>query len=148
MLKILRDLLRYNREFLAGSILLGIILVMVALSFVSPYPENAIYAVAPDMPPSWQNWFGTTSRGEDVFWAMTGALRNTLMFGVLVAVLSRLIALVVGLLSGYLGGKTDQAIMAINDTIGALPHIPILLLVYFVLRNQMSWEILAVVASL
>jgi peptide/nickel transport system permease protein len=35
MLKILRDLLRYNREFLAGAILLGIILVMVALSFVS-----------------------------------------------------------------------------------------------------------------
>ncbi len=148
MWKILRDLLRYNREFLAGSILLGIILAMVALSLVSPYQEGAIYAVPPDMEPSLEYWFGTTSRGEDVFWAMTGALRNTLAFGVLVAVISRLIALVVGLVSGYLGGKADQAIMALNDTIGALPHIPILLLVYFVLRSQMSWEILAVVAAL
>ncbi len=53
MWKILRDLLRYNREFLAGAILLGIILAMVALSFVSPYQEGAIYAVPPDMEPSW-----------------------------------------------------------------------------------------------
>ena len=70
MLKILRDLLRYNREFLAGAILLGIILVMVALSFVSPYDERAPSTRSPpDMPPSLEYWFGTTSRGEDVFWA-------------------------------------------------------------------------------
>jgi peptide/nickel transport system permease protein len=100
------------------------------------------------MPPALEHWFGTTSRGQDVFWEMTGALRNTLAFGVLVAAISRVIALVVGLVSGYLGGKADQAIMALNDTIGALPHIPILLLVYFVLRSQMSWVVLAVVASL
>ena len=147
-MKVFRDLLRYNREFLAGVVLLGIILVMIALSLVSPYDERTLFVVAPDMPPSLDHWFGTTSRGQDVFWQMTAALRNTLAFGILVAVISRLIALVVGLTSGYLGGKTDQAIMAANDTIGALPHIPILLLVYFVMRDQMSWVVLALVASL
>ena len=96
MLKILRDLLRYNREFLAGAVLLGIILAMIGLSFMSPFDETTLYAVAPDMPPSLDHWFGTTSRGQDVFWQMTSALRNTLAFGILVAVLSRLIALVVG----------------------------------------------------
>jgi peptide/nickel transport system permease protein len=148
VLKILRDLLRYNREFLAGAVLLGIILMMIGLSLVSPYDETTLYAMAPDMPPSLDHWFGTTSRGQDVFWQMTAALRNTLAFGLLVAVISRLIALVVGLTSGYLGGKTDQAIMAVNDTLGALPHLPILLLVYFVMRSQMSWIVLAAVAAL
>ena len=118
MLKILRDLLRYNREFLAGAVLLVIILTMIGLSFVSPYDETTIFAVAPDMPPSLDHWFGTTSRGQDVFWQMTAALRNTLAFGLLVAVISRVIALVVGLTSGYLGGKTDQAIMAVKNRIG------------------------------
>jgi peptide/nickel transport system permease protein len=148
MLAILRDLLRYNVEFRIGAVLVGFVLVLSLLAGFSPYPPQDVYVVPPDVPPSLTYWFGTTSRGQDVFWEMTGALRNTLAFGVLVAIISRMIALVVGLVSGYLGGKADQAIMAFNDTIGALPHIPILLLVYFVLRNQMSWVILAMVASL
>ena len=34
--------------------------------------------------------------------------------------------------------------MAINDTLIALPNIPILLLVYFVMRDQMTWPMLAI----
>lgn len=148
MFKILRDLLRYNKEFLAGSILVGIILVMVVLSFFSPYPENDIYVVAPDLPPSAQNWLGTTSRGQEVFWQLTAALRNTLLFGLMVTIVSRIIAVAVGLISGYVGGRVDQVMMAVNDTLGALPNIPILLLIYFVMRDQMSWPLLALVAAL
>lgn len=147
-MKVLLDLLRYNREFLAGSILIAIILVMVILSFFAPYGENTIYAVIPDMPPSLQYWLGTTSRGQDLFWQLCAALRNTLMFGLLVTFLSRIIAIAVGLISGYAGGRVDQAMMAVNDTLGALPNLPILLLIYFVLRDQMTWPMLALVAAL
>lgn len=148
MFKILRDLLRYNHEFLFGTILILIILGLIAASFFSPYDENAIYLVMPDMPPSAEFWFGTTSRGQEVFWQIAASLRNTLLFGIIVAVISRLIALVVGLVSGYVGGRADQIIMGINDTLGALPNIPILLLLVFVLRDQMTWSMLAVVAAL
>ncbi|MBB3464380.1 ABC transporter permease [Rhizobium sp. BK377] len=148
MFKILRDLLRYNREFLLGTILILIIAGLIVSSFFSPYDETAIYVVIPDMPPSAEFWFGTTSRGQDVFWQIGASLRNTLIFGIIVAVVSRLIALVVGLVSGYIGGRTDQIIMGVNDTLGALPNIPILLLLVFVLRDQMTWSMLAVVAAL
>ncbi|WP_064710195.1 ABC transporter permease [Rhizobium bangladeshense] len=148
MFKILRDLLRYNREFLFGTILILIIIGLIVSSFFSPYDETAIYVVIPDMPPSAEFWFGTTSRGQDVFWQIGASLRNTLLFGIIVAIISRLIALVVGLVSGYIGGRTDQIIMGINDTLGALPNIPILLLLVFVLRDQMTWSMLAVVAAL
>ncbi|GAA3079950.1 ABC transporter permease [Rhizobium viscosum] len=148
MFKILRDLLRYNKEFLFGTILILIIVGLIVSSFFSPYDETAIYVVIPDMPPSAEFWFGTTSRGQDVFWQIGASLRNTLLFGIIVAVVSRLIALVVGLVSGYIGGRTDQIIMGINDTLGALPNIPILLLLVFVLRDQMTWSMLAVVAAL
>ena len=101
------------------------------------------------MPPSWEHWFGTTSRGQALFWQLTAALRNTLMFGLLVALISRASSPSrSGLISGYRGGRTDQIIMAVNDTLGALPNIPILLLIYFVLRDQMTWPLLAVVAAL
>ena len=148
MLRVLRDLLRYNMEFLAGVVLTGFVLALVALSFVAPYDPTATYVVPPDVPPSWEFWLGTTSRGQDVFWQITISLRNTLLFGVLVAAVSRVIALAVGLVSGYAGGRVDQAIMAVNDTLASLPSIPILLLLYFVMRDEMSWWLLALVASL
>jgi peptide/nickel transport system permease protein len=148
MFKVLFDLLRYNREFLFGTLLICIILALVVASFFSPFDENAIYVVIPDMPPSSQYWLGTTSRGQEVFWQLAAAMRNTLLFGILVAVISRVIAIVVGLVSGYIGGRTDQIIMAFNDTLGALPNIPILLLLVFVLRDQMTWPVLALTAAL
>lgn len=148
MFRVVRDLLRYNYEFLIGSILIGFILVVVASSFVSPYDETLTYVVAPDMPPSAEFWFGTTSRGQDLYWQIAASLKNTLAFGILVALLSRVIALTVGLSSGYLGGRADQIIMACNDTIGALPNIPIILLLVFVLRDQMNLGMLVVITAL
>jgi peptide/nickel transport system permease protein len=148
MFKVIRDLLRYNTEFLFGVILTGTVLCLAMISYFSPYPEDMVYVVPPDMPPSWEYWLGTTSRGQEVFWQITAALRNTLSFGLIVAALSRVIALVVGLVSGYVGGRTDNVLMAINDTFVALPNIPILLLVYFVMRDQMTWQLLAIVAAL
>lgn len=147
MWKILRDLLRYNWEFTAGVVLLGIVVVVALLSFASPYPPLDVYVVAPDLPPSWEHWLGTTSRGQDVFWQLSAAIRNTLAFGIVVAVISRVIALAVGLFAGYAGGPVDRLLMSVNDTFIVVPIFPILVLFYFVMRDQMSWALLALVAA-
>ncbi len=141
---ILKDLLRFNSEFRVGVLLTGFVLLMAALSFISPYPPDVTFVVAPDVPPSASNWLGTTSRGQDVFWQLTFAIRNTLAFGLLVAILSRLLALLVGLVAGYCGGWVDRLLMSINDTFIIIPLFPILILLYFVLRDRMSTPLLAV----
>jgi peptide/nickel transport system permease protein len=148
MFRILRDMLRYNREFLVGSILTVLVLGYAALHVFAPLPSNALYLLPPDMPPSADYVFGTTSRGQDVFWQMSEAIWNTATFGFVVTVVSRLLALATGLTSGYLGGRVDAIMMTVNDTLNALPNIPILLLVYFVMRDQMTWPLLAIIAAL
>jgi peptide/nickel transport system permease protein len=147
MFKIVRDLFRYNREFAGGAILMALILGMAALSAFSPYPPADIYVVAPDIPPSWTHPFGTSSRGQDVFWQLTFALRNTLLFGFAVAILSRLLSLLIGLVSGYRGGFTDRVLMSINDTFIVIPLFPLLILFYFVMRDYMNWALLALVIA-
>ena len=147
MLKVLRDLLRHNREFAIGVALLAIVIAVAATSLLSPYPPEDSYVVPPDIPPSWPYIFGTTSRGQDVFWQLTFPIRNTLIFGFCVALLSRALSLLVGLVAGYAGGVVDRVLMAINDSFIVIPLFPILVLFYFVMRERLSWSGLALVMA-
>src|SRR6266852_6202163 len=143
MLGILRDLLRYDAEFRIGIVLVGFVLLLSVLASFSPYPPQDVYVVPPDVPPSLTYWFGTTSRGQDVFWQLTFAIRNTLLFGFAVALVSRALSLVIGLVAGYSGGMVDRVLMSINDSFIVIPLFPILVLFYFVMRDRMSWAWLA-----
>ena len=148
MFRTIRDLLRTNVEFAIGATLTGIVFVIAALSFVSPYPPLDVYVVPLDLPPGWQHPFGTTSRGQDVFWLLSFAIRNTLLFGISVAIMSRIVSLIVGLVSGYKGGWVDRVLMSINDTFIVIPLLPILVLFYFVMRDRMSWGWLALIMAM
>ena len=148
MLRTLRDLLHYNAEFRIGAVLVGLVATMAGLSFVSPYSPIDTFVVAPDLPPTLAHPFGTTSRGQDVFWHLTFAIRNTLAFGIIVAAVSRGLSLAIGLLSGYKGGWVDRVLMSVNDTFIVIPLFPILVLFYFVMRDRMSWTALALIMAL
>lgn len=147
MARIFIDLLRFNRQFAMGLVLVAVVAVFAVLSFFSPYPPNDSFVVPPDLPPSWQYLMGTTSRGQDLFWLLTFAIRNTLAFGLTVAVISRLLALVIGLVAGYCGGWVDRALMSLNDTFIVIPLFPILVLFYFVMKDRMSWGLLALMMA-
>ena len=143
----LRDLLRYRAEFRIGVALVAVVLLLSVLASFSPYPPDSVYVVPPDLPPSLTYWFGTTSRGQDVFWQLSFAIRNTLLFGGTVALVSRLVALAVGLISGYKGGWLDRVLMSVNDTFIVIPLLPILVLFYFVMRDRISWLMLALIMA-
>lgn len=138
MFSVLRDLLRYNVEFAFGAVLTGMVVIFACLSFFSPVDPTLIYNAIPDQPPSWQYWFGTNSRGQEMFWQLSFAFRNTLSFGITVALLSRVISIVVGLAAGYLGGWVDRVLMFVNDIFVAIPIFPILILFYFVMRSNLN----------
>ena len=147
MLRVVRDLLLHNREFALGAAMLAVVVTLALLSLAAPHPPQDVYVVPPDVPPSLAFPLGTTSRGQDVFWQLTFAVRNTLLFGLSVALLSRVLSLVIGLLAGYKGGWVDRVLMSINDTFIVIPLFPILVLLYFVMRDQMTWTLLALVMA-
>ncbi|MGN6467738.1 MAG: ABC transporter permease [Rhizobiaceae bacterium] len=147
MIRTVRDLFRYNGEFAVGAILMLVVLAMSLASYFSPYSPIDAYTVPMDVPPSEPYWFGTNSRGQDVFWQLTFALRNTLAFGFVVAFISRLLSLAIGLISGYVGGAVDRVLMSINDTFIVIPLFPLLVLLYFVLREDMTWFMLALIMA-
>lgn len=147
MFAVFRDLIRYNMEFAIGLVLVGLVVIFAACSFLAPVDPSLIYMTVPDQPPSAQYWFGTNSRGQDMFWQLSEAFKNSLVFGLTVAVLSRIISITVGLASGYLGGWVDRVLMFITDIFVSVPIFPILVLLYFVLRSNMDSTTMALILA-
>lgn len=138
MLTILRDLFRYSTSFRYGSIILIVVLVMVVLSFFSPYKSDAMRVVPTNKPPSGEHWLGTTSTGQDVFWMLTFAMRNTLMVAGLAVLIGRSIGVPLGMISGYIGGRMDRVLSSIVDSFIVIPRLPLLILIASILRGQLT----------
>ncbi|MCK4581163.1 MAG: ABC transporter permease [Dehalococcoidia bacterium] len=90
------------------------------------------------MPPSWEHLLGTNSMGQDVFWQMTFALRNSLAVALFAGAISRVIAVTVGLVAGYSGGVIDRVLMFTNDGFLVMPLFLILVLLAMLVREHMN----------
>ncbi|HEX7542409.1 MAG TPA: ABC transporter permease [Anaerolineales bacterium] len=136
-MKTLRALFRDTR-FSIGAVVMVILIVLALLSFFSPYDPSIWRLVPRDLPPSGEHILGTTSLGQDVFWLLTFAIRNSLTLAVLSSAISRVIALTVGLVSGYFGGTIDRVLMFINDGFIVLPLLLVLVLLALLLQEHLN----------
>ena len=73
------------------------------------------------MPPGLDHWFGTDDLGRDVFARVVMATGIDLQIALMCVFLPFCIGSVVGLISGYAGGKTDIVLMRFVDILWAFP---------------------------
>ncbi|MCX7795216.1 MAG: ABC transporter permease [bacterium] len=136
---VIRSLLKYDKRFTFGFFIIVFIIFLSILSFFSPYDPSDRYIVPRDRPPNLQYILGTTSLGQDVFWYLTIAIRNSLIIGLISVSLSRLIATTIGLVSGYLGGNVDSILTTLVDSFNVIPRLPILVLISFAFRGYLNF---------
>ena len=145
---VVRDLFKYSASFRVGAILLTIMLIVAGLSFFAPYEPDERRVVPKDKPPSVQYPLGTTSLGQDVFWQLTFTVRNSLVVAGLAVVIGRSIALVLGSISGYLGGTPDRILSGFADAFIVIPRLPLLLLISFILKGQLDYVSMGILLGL
>ncbi len=124
---------------------LGIIILLILTigSFVLPFftdvnpSEQGTYFK--NMPVSADHLLGTNSIGQDIFWYLVFALRNSLVLGVGVSFFAIILSLLLGLSSGYVGGVYDRFIMLVTDSFIAIPSFPILIVLGTLIRGQTSF---------
>jgi peptide/nickel transport system permease protein len=75
----------------------------------------------PHQPPSWQHWFGTTRLGYDVFSRTVFGSQAAWQVVILATLLSLLVGVPLGMVSGYLGGRLDRVLLFLMDTLYTLP---------------------------
>lgn len=131
-------LMRYSPPFRYGFIILFLTLVMVVMSFFSPFEPDDRRAVPRNEPPSVEHILGTTSQGQDVFWMLTFAIRNSLIVAGLAVLIGRGIGVFLGMFSGYMGGTIDRVLSTIVDSFIVIPRLPLLILIAAILRGEMT----------
>jgi len=146
-MKILRDLLRDYR-FTFSFVVLVIIVILALLSAFSPYDPTLWNVVPKDMKPSAEYWLGTDSNGQDIFWQATFAIRNSLIISLIAGFVSRVIAILVGMVAGYKGGATDRVLMFIGDSLLVIPLFLIFVMLAMMVREHMNLVVLGLMLSI
>ena len=145
-MKLFRDLFKDYRFFFS-FIVLVIIVIMALLSFFSPYDPTLWNVVPRDMKPSSEYLLGTDSNGQDIFWQATFAVRNSLIISLIAGLVSRVIAVLVGMVAGYKGGKVDRILMFIGDSLLVIPLFLIFVMLAMLVRQYMNLVVLGLLLS-
>ena len=126
--------IRLVREKPLGTVGAAIVLVLLIVGifahWIAPYGYNDGFLVTGAVrlqPMGGQFWMGADQSGRDVFSRVVYGARISMFVGLGVSAMSTIISAVIGLVSGYLGGKTDLVIQRFVDAWMCFPGIFIMI---------------------
>ncbi len=116
-------------SFIILAVFLGLAVMAPWISPMNPYDSANIDIMNSEIPPMWMEDgtsefpLGTDNQGRDMLSTMFYGLRTSLIIGLGAVLLQGVIGIVVGLLAGYAGGKTDAILMRLADIQFAFPYL-------------------------
>jgi peptide/nickel transport system permease protein len=131
------------------SILLLMVLVAIFAEVLAPYSPTKVALPNRLLPPffiiggSTAHLLGTDLLGRDILSRVIFGARVSLSVSLLVIFITSSIGTILGIVSGYLGGRTDSLLMRITDVCLAFPVILIALLLAVILGPSFKTVVLA-----
>lgn len=96
--------------------------------------------------PDRDNWLGTDDQGRDVFARLIYGFRISVLFGLVLTLLSSLIGVVVGGIQGYFGGKIDLIGQRLIEIWSGLPTLYMLIILASFVEPNFGWLLLIMTA--
>ena len=128
---------RHPTAIAGGVVLLLMILIAVLAPWLGTVDPQSVSPLRRLKPPSAQYWFGSDMLGRDVYSRVIYGSRVSLVVGLSVAVLSILIGLAIGLVTGFIRWL-DAIVMRIMDGLMSIP--PVLLAIALMALTRASIE--------
>ncbi len=96
-------------------------------------PEyNRVDTSARYLPPSAEHWLGTDNLGRSVALRLVQGARIAFIVGVMTSLIAIPLGVVLGLLGGYFGGKTDSVVLWLCATVASMPGLLFILAISLV----------------
>jgi peptide/nickel transport system permease protein len=140
----LRRFLRHRLALLGLVILIIIGLAALFAPLIAPYDPAAQNLVDFRQPPSASHWLGTDGFGRDVLSRLIHGARPSLSVGLIAVTIYELIAIVLGSLAGYYGGKVDWIIMRAVDVVMTFPSLIIIIFLVAILGPGLRNTVVAI----
>lgn len=141
--RFLRMILR-DKAGLFGVILFASIVIIAVLSpYIAPHNPLQQNLRISRQPPAWQEggtWeypLGTDNLGRDMLSRIMVGTRVSLTVGFLGVVISSTIGLVLGMVAGYTGGRTDSIIMGIANLFLSIPYLLFVVVIASILGRSL-----------
>ena len=116
-----------------GVVVVALILVAVFADVLAPYPYDEIRLMEILEPPSARHLLGTDNVGRDFLSRIIHGARVSLLVGLAATTISVVVAVLVGGVTGFLGGKLDLVVQRFVDAWIAFPGLLLLLTLMSVL---------------
>lgn len=125
---------------IVGIVIIAVLLILsIGAPYISPHNPSQINLTDRLLPPFWMEGgsstypLGTDAVGRDILsWIIWGT-RTSFLLSVLLVFISATIGTILGIVSGYLGGRVDTVIMRAVDFTMALPIILLALMLAVIL---------------
>ncbi|GHT79117.1 peptide ABC transporter permease [Spirochaetia bacterium] len=143
-----RRLKRNKAAVAALAVLAVIVFFAVFADLIAPYNRGIQQNSAIRLQgPSREHLLGTDDYGRDVFTRIIHGGRLSLSLGVSATVLAMAAAFVLGSIAGYFGGRLDEIVMRIMDTILCIPYMLLSLAIVAALGPGLRNLMIAMVVS-
>lgn len=136
-----------NKLALGASLVIILLVLASVFAFIYPVDPNALNATQRLKPPSFAHPFGTDDMGRDYLARSLYGGRVSLLVGFLAMILSTVIGIAVGTISGYFGGIIDSILMRIVDILMSLPTFLIMVVMNAYLKAGVE-SVIIIIGSL
>ncbi len=79
---------------------------------------------------------GTDNRGRDILTRIVHGGKMTMTIGAVAVIVSTVIAIIIGCLSGYFGGWVDMLLMRITEICSSIPFLPFAMMLSYIIRTM------------
>jgi len=132
----------------AGLVIIGLFAMLAVFApLIAPHDPYTTDLEATYEQPSWTHPFGTDNVGRDVFSRVIYGSRIAFIITLLVVALELAISVPLALVSSYIGGAFDEAVMRVMDMIISIPHLLLAIVIVAMLGPGMRNAILAISIS-
>jgi peptide/nickel transport system permease protein len=125
--RFLREVTSSVRGKVGFSVTLVFVLMATIGPIVLPLEFTSFNLQKAYSPPSFEHPLGCDYFGRDVLRMIIAGSREVLTVGILAALLTTAIALIIGLTAGFMSGAVDATLMTIADIVLTIPGFPLLL---------------------